>query len=91
MTIAEEVRNFVFDNFLFGQANRALAEDTSFIERGIIDSTGVLELIAFVERRYGFRMDDDDIDPENLDSIRRIARYVERKLVACEAGVHTCA
>jgi acyl carrier protein len=80
--ITEELRTFVVDNFLFGQAGDGLPEDASFIDRGIIDSTGVLELISFLERRYAIRLEDDEIVPENLDSLGRLTRFVERKLAA---------
>lgn len=81
-SITEELRSFVADNFLFGQANGDLSEDASFLENGIIDSTGVLELIGFLEQQYGIRLEDDEIVPENLDSIRRITQFIERKLAA---------
>ncbi|RPJ08875.1 MAG: acyl carrier protein [Deltaproteobacteria bacterium] len=83
MNIMEEiklkVRNFVVDNFLFGNAN-GLADDTSFLEAGILDSTGVLEVVAFLEQQFGVRVDDDELTPENLDSISSIGAFVSRKL-----------
>ena len=74
-----KVRNFVVDNFLFGNAN-GLADDTSFLEAGILDSTGVLEVVAFLEEQFGVRVDDDELTPENLDSIASIGAFVSRKL-----------
>jgi acyl carrier protein len=74
-----EVRNFVVENFLFGNAN-GLADDTSFLEAGILDSTGVLEVVAFLEQQFGVRVDDDELTPENLDSISSIGAFVSRKL-----------
>ena len=74
-----EVRNFVVDNFLFGNAN-GLEDDTSFLEAGILDSTGVLEVVAFLEQQFGVRVDDDELTPENLDSISSIGAFVSRKL-----------
>jgi acyl carrier protein len=74
-----KVRNFVVDNFLFGNAN-GLADDTSFLEAGILDSTGVLEVVAFLEQQFGVRVDDDELTPENLDSISSIGAFVSRKL-----------
>ncbi len=74
-----KVRNFVVDNFLFGNAN-GLADDTSFLEAGILDSTGVLEVVAFLEQQFGVRVDDDELTPENLDSIASIGAFVSRKL-----------
>jgi acyl carrier protein len=74
-----EIRQFVVDNFLFGQTDRPLNNDASFLESGIIDSTGVLELITFLESRYGIVILDEELLPANLDSIDRIAGFVERK------------
>jgi acyl carrier protein len=74
-----KVRNFVVENFLFGNAN-GLADDTSFLEAGILDSTGVLEVVAFLEQQFGVLVDDDELTPENLDSIASIGAFVSRKL-----------
>ena len=74
-----KTRNFVVENFLFGNAN-GLADDTSFLEAGILDSTGVLEVVAFLEQQFGVRVDDDELTPENLDSISSIGAFVSRKL-----------
>ena len=73
------IRKFIIDNFLFGQIRHGFQDDDSFLEGGIIDSTGVLELIAFLEQRYGIKVDDDDLVPENLDSVGRVVAYVQRK------------
>lgn len=77
MVIHEEVRNFIVVNFLFGQ-DTPLADDESLLEKGIIDSTGVLELVGFLESRFGIRVQDGEIIPENLDSIRSLTRFIER-------------
>ena len=73
------IREFINDNFLFGK-NEDLQEDTSFLESGIIDSTGILELIAFLEEKYGITVDDEEIVPENLDSLKNLSVFLERKL-----------
>lgn len=75
------IRQFIADNFLFGQAN-GLSNSDSLLEKGVVDSTGVLELIGFLEKEYGLKVGDEEIVPENLDSIDLIRNYVERKL-AC--------
>ena len=67
------------ENFLLGDDLRTLPGDASLIEAGIIDSTGVLELVGFLERTYGLRIADNDLIPENLDSIDRVVRFVESK------------
>jgi acyl carrier protein len=69
----------VVENFLYGEDNM-LKEDTSFLEEGIIDSTGILELIAFLEETYGLTIGDEEIAPENFDTLGNVARFLERKL-----------
>jgi acyl carrier protein len=81
--IATVLRQFVVENFLFGQDD-GFADDDSFLERGIIDSTGVLELVAFLERRFGLTIADEELVPENLDSLANLTRFVSDKL-ACAA------
>jgi acyl carrier protein len=78
MNIANEVRQFIIDNFLF-EDNGSLKEDTSFLESGALDSTGVLELISFIEEKFGISVADEDLVPENLDSISRVTRFIEQK------------
>lgn len=78
--ITNEIRRFIEDNFLFREDRAALSESDSLLDAGLIDSTGILELVAFLEQRFEIRMADADIVPENLDSIRTISTYVERKL-----------
>jgi acyl carrier protein len=79
-TIAREIKDFVVTNFLFGQLGAGLADDQSFLESGVIDSTGVLELVAFLEQRYGIAVADRELLPENLDSVQNVSRFVARKL-----------
>lgn len=80
MTTAYELRQFILDNYLFGQAAFTLSDDTSFLENGIIDSTGLLELIAFLEKKYGIRLEDQEIIPDNLDSIAKLTQFIQQKL-----------
>lgn len=82
----EIVRAFVVENFLFGDHTHPLAASDSLIENGIIDSTGVLELVAFLEDRFGITMADSEIVPANLDSLDRIAAFVTSKSPACNAA-----
>ena len=76
----DEIRQFVVNSFLFGRECDAPTDDASFLESGIIDSTGVLELIGFIEGRYRIKLDDEDLVPENLDSVSRVVAFVKRKL-----------
>jgi acyl carrier protein len=73
-----ELRTFIVEHFLFGRA-MDFADDDSFLQRGIIDSTGVLELIGWLESRWNVKVGDDELLPENLDSVNRVAGFVERK------------
>jgi acyl carrier protein len=79
-TFAPEIRAFIVNNFLFGQEGSSFADDQSFLETGIIDSTGLLELVAFIEQRYGIAIADQELIPQNLDSLSNISRFVARKL-----------
>lgn len=76
--IESEIREFVVNNFLFGKAD-GLTDDESLLENGIMDSTGVLELVGFLQERFDIQIEDDEIVPSNLDSIKNLARYVSRK------------
>jgi acyl carrier protein len=79
MTVQTQLHKFIVDNFLMGQDSDTLRDDTSFLEEGVIDSTGVLELVAFLEENYGIKVEDEELIPENLDSIRNLGEYLARK------------
>ena len=74
----DTVQQFVVDNFLFGDAS-SLQEDTSFLNEGIIDSTGILELIMFLEETFGIKIEDHELVPENLDSLNSISQFLDNK------------
>jgi acyl carrier protein len=78
MEYSESVRKFVVENFLFGDGS-GLEEGTSFLDSGIIDSTGILELVTYLEEAFEVTVEDDEIVPENLGSIANIASYLKRK------------
>lgn len=78
--IEHELRQFVTDNFLFGQMDVRLSNDDSFLDQGIIDSTGVLELVAFLEQKYRIKIKDEELAPVNLDSINGLTNFLHRKL-----------
>ena len=84
-TIEQQIRDFIQENFLFGQANR-LQDSDSFLDKGIVDSTGILELIAFVGQKYGIAVADEEMVPDNLDSIDKVSAYVRRKCNEAESG-----
>jgi acyl carrier protein len=79
----QEIRSFIIDTFLFGD-DSVLKEDTSFLQEGIIDSTGFLELISYLESHFDIKIQDDELIPQNLDSLRNIGQFLERKLTCVE-------
>ena len=74
-----KIKAFIIENFLFGSDN-GLKDDASFLEEGIIDSTGVLELVNYIEEEYSITIEDEELIPENLDSIDNVISYLENKL-----------
>ena len=79
MSAAEQVRQYILENFLFSTDTSLLGLDESFLERGLIDSTGMLEVILFLEENFDVKVADNEMVPENLDSVNRIAAFIERK------------
>jgi len=78
-SVEQAVTAFIVENFLFGNQADAPAPQTSFMETGLIDSTGILELVTFIEGQYGVSVADEEFVPENLDSVRNLAAFVARK------------
>lgn len=83
--IKQQITEFITTNFLFDDSTKLVQED-SLLETGVIDSTGVLELVAFIEETYGIKVEDEEIVPENLDSISNIASYITTKLSESKAA-----
>src|SRR5262245_30320726 len=77
--VRRDVTAFIVENFLFGNVADAPKPETSFMETGLVDSTGILELVAHLESAYGVSVADDELIPENLDSVASIAAFVVRK------------
>ena len=75
----EKIRAFIFSNFLFDADQGTLENDTSFMEQGIIDSTGILELVEWLEETFSIKVEDDELIPENLDSVNQLAQFIARK------------
>ena len=84
MKLQQQIRDFVTSNFYVADP-KTLEDRTSLLDQGIIDSTGVLEVIMFIESTFGMTVEDSEMLPENLDSIERIAAFVARKQVAIAA------
>ena len=87
MSREEQIRRFLAESFLFSQEGFTLRDDDSLMENGVIDSTGILELIQFVEELLGIEIPDEEITPDNFDSVARISGYLDRK----SATPATCA
>ena len=75
MKTETELRQFIVENYLYGRDD-GFGEEESLLERGILDSTGVMELIAFIEGRFGVKVEDHELLPENLDSLAKLARFL---------------
>jgi acyl carrier protein len=84
--IEGRIQRFIEEAFLFGQAG-VLENGDSFLDHGIIDSTGILELIAFLQETFAIQVEEEEAIPENLDSVDRVAAYLRRKLQVAEASV----
>lgn len=80
MSIENQIKTYILESFLFSDNGYELAEDASFLEEGIVDSTGVLELVMFVEETFDVTVEDEEIVPENFDSVGQLATYVHRKM-----------
>jgi acyl carrier protein len=78
LKVEQDVREFIQNELLFGE-DISFADEDSFLEGGLIDSTGILELVSFLECRYNFTVYEDELQPENLDSVSRLGKYVRAK------------
>lgn len=79
MDIKGEIKTFILDNFMMGRKAEELTDSDSLLDKGIIDSTGVLELVGFLEQQYEIEILDEELIPDNLDSIDNLVTYIERK------------
>ena len=79
MSQINAVKEFIIENFLFGEEVQ-LELDTDFFDKGIIDSTGVIELVSFIEEKFDISVDDDELIPENLSSLKRVDSFLQKKL-----------
>jgi len=80
MDVRIVIREFIETNFLFSEEDKNLDDSVSFLESGIVDSTGILEIVEFVEEKFDISIEDDELVPENLDSIERLTGFLTRKL-----------
>jgi len=79
MSIEHQIRSYILDNFLYTKDERKLKNTASFLEDGIVDSTGILELLLFVEETFGIQVEDEEVIPDNFDSVERLNRYIHTK------------
>ncbi|MBU8921168.1 MAG: acyl carrier protein [Bacteroidales bacterium] len=79
MDIREQIKSFVIENFLFGSDDATIGDDDSFLESGIIDSTGVLEVVGFIEDEFDIEVLDEELVPDNFDSLNKLIAYVTKK------------
>lgn len=79
METKTQIRTFIAENFLFSDNGFPLSDQASFIDEGVIDSTGTLELVMFVEDTFAIEVEDDEIEPDNFDSVAKLAAYIGRK------------
>lgn len=78
----KHIRDYILENYLFTDDASELEDDVSLLEKGVIDSTGIMELVFFLEEEWGIKVDDEEMIPENLDSVNNIVAFVEKKLAA---------
>jgi acyl carrier protein len=78
--LGREIRHFIVEVFAFGDGSALVSDDASLLESRVLDSTDVLELIVFVEGRFGIKVEDDEVVPENFDSVNKVRDFVTRKL-----------
>lgn len=79
MELHTEIRNFIVENFMMGMNPDELSDSDSLLDKGIIDSTGVLELVGFLEENYEIQVEDEELVPENLDSVNNLAGFIQKK------------
>ena len=78
--IKNNVKQFIIDNFLFSSIDNSFHDDDSFMENGIIDSTGILELVEYIEHQYNIKIKDEELLPENLDTLNNVSNFIIRKM-----------
>lgn len=79
MSVENRIRNYILENYLFTDDQGMLGSDDSFLQKNILDSTGMLEVIYFLEDEFAIKVQDEEMVPENLDSVTRIVAFLKRK------------
>ena len=78
--VAQAIRDYICGTMLIGLSDQTIEPDESLVQRGVVDSTGVLELVEFLQDRFGISVQDEEITTDNLDTLNSITTYVQRKL-----------
>jgi acyl carrier protein len=79
MSTEAQLRKYILQNFMYTDDESRLTREMSLIDNGVIDSTGVLELVSFIEESFGVKVEDTELVPDNFDSVTRLLNYIERK------------
>ncbi len=79
MDIKTQIKDYIAKNFLFSDDGFGYDDDASFLEEGIVDSVGIMELVTFVEDKFGFPVNDEDLTPDNFDSVEKLAHYIQTR------------
>jgi acyl carrier protein len=79
-SVRTDLKGFIVESFLFGNKNQTFTDSDSFMDKGIVDSTGILELTSYIEEKYGIAIKDEEMIPDNLDSINNLVGFIARKL-----------
>ena len=82
MSVEQQIRDYILENYLFTDDQSLLNNSDSFLEKGILDSTGILEVIYFIEEDFDVKVEDEEMIPENLDSVDRVVAFIGRKQAA---------
>lgn len=85
MSLQEDIRTFIVDNFLFGE-DGGLKDDSSFLAEGIVDSTGIMQLVSYIQEQHLIFVEDEELIPDNLDSIKKVTSFIEAKKTALASG-----
>ena len=81
-TVEEKIRLYIAENILFSNNGYRYSDDASFLEEGIVDSMGIMELVMFVDESFGIAVEDEELTPDNFDSVSKLAAYIRRKTEA---------
>ena len=78
-SIEETIRSYIAENILFSDNGYTYSDDTSFLEEGIVDSMGIMELVMLVDEGFGITVEDEEVIPDNFDSVSKLAAYIRKK------------